>query len=111
MIVKAPRWTGTGLRGVRRGLGQTIGPPDIGAVDPTTGIPVSSTVDTLQQQLASLSFSQLTSVLDPFLASGNIYTGTAATGTTAAAGSMSSLMPLALIAGGVLLVIALGARR
>jgi len=105
MIVKAPRWKGTGL-GKVRGLGQTMGPTDIGPVDPETGVPLYSTVDSLQQALANLSFNQLTSVLDPFLASGNIYTGTTPQTTTV------SMTTLAIIGGSLLLlVIASGGRR
>lgn len=105
MIVKAPRWKGTGL-GKVRGLGQTMGPTDIGPVDPETGVPLYSTVDSLQQALANLSFNQLTSVLDPFLASGNIYTGTTPSAlSTALSPSSISGTTLAIIGGVLLFVI------
>jgi len=107
MIVAAPTWQGTGLgkcRGLgcvgRRGLGQTMGPPEIVAGPSGEGLSVSD----VQNILGSMDFSTLSQTLAPFMSSGNVYTGT--TGSSGISGTT-----LLLIGGGFLLIILLAGRR
>jgi hypothetical protein len=106
MMVKAPCWKGTALRG----LGTTMGPPDVFVQDQYGD---TSTVGDVQQLLGSMSWDQLSSALQPFMPTGVNYAtlGTPAGGSTAAKSSSTMLWIVGGL-GALLLIAAMsGGRR
>lgn len=101
MIVKAPRWKGTGL-GKVRGLGQSMGPPEL-TVNPVTGegsIDLTSAIMNLPSDLSNIDTLNYLSTIDTGITPSAL--------STALSPSSISGTTLAIIGGVLLFVILLG---